>query len=46
MGIDTMIITYNTALTDAASEILRKERLWKKPLVTKHFLDLCAERRD
>ena len=26
MDIDTMITTYNTAVTDAASEILRKER--------------------
>ena len=26
MGMDTMITTYNTAVTDAASEILGKER--------------------
>ena len=37
---DTMITTYNTAVTDAASEILGKERRTKKPLITKDVLDL------
>ena len=46
MDIDTVIITYNTAVTDAASEILRKERRRKKPWVTKDVLDLCDELRD
>ena len=46
MDMDTMIITYNTAVTDAASEILGKERRRKKPWVTKDVLDLCDERRD
>ena len=46
MDIDTMITTYNTAVTDAASEILWKERRRKKPWVTKDVLDLCDERRD
>ena len=46
MDIDTMITTYNTAVTDAASEILGKERSRKKPWVTKDVLDLCDERRD
>ena len=32
MDIDTMITTYNTAVTDAASEILGKERRRKKTL--------------
>ena len=41
-----MITTYNTAVTDAASEILEKERRRKKPWVTKDILDLCDERRD
>ena len=41
-----MITTYNTAVTDAASEILGKERRRKKPWVTKDVLDLCDERRD
>ena len=38
--ITTMITTYNTAVTDAASEILGKERCRKKPWVTKDVLDL------
>ena len=46
MDINTMISTYNTAVTDAASEILGKERRRKKPWVTKDVLDLCDERRD
>ena len=33
-------------MTDAASEILGKERRMKKPWVTKDVLDLCDERRD
>ena len=45
MDIDTMIITYNTAVTDAASEILGKKRRRKKPWVTKDVLDLCDGRR-
>ena len=43
---DTMITTYNTAVTDAVSEILGKERRRKKPWITKDVLDLCDERRD
>ena len=46
MDIDTMITTYNTAATGAASEILGKERRRKKPWVTKDVLDLHDERRD
>ena len=46
MDMDTMITTYNTVVTDAASEILGKERRRKKPWVTKDVLDLCDERRD
>ena len=46
MDIDTMITTYNTAVTDAVSEIRGKERRRKKPWVTKDVLDLCDERRD
>ena len=45
MDIDTMITTYNTAVTDAASEILGKEHRRKKPWVTKDVLDLCDEGR-
>ena len=43
---DTMITTYKTAVTDAASEILGKERRRKKPWVIKDVLDLCDARRD
>ena len=43
---DTMITTYNTAVIDAASEILGTERRRKKPWITKDVLDLCDERRD
>ena len=46
MDINIMITIYNTAVTDAASEILGKVRRRKKPLVTKDVLDLCDERRD
>ena len=46
MDIDTMFTTYNTAVTDAASDILGKERRSKKPWVTKDVLDLCDKRRD
>ena len=46
MDMDTMNTIYNTAVTDAASEILGKERRRKKPWVIKDVLDLCDERRD
>ena len=44
--IDTMITTYITAVTNAANEILGKERRRKKPRVSKDVLALCDERRD
>ena len=46
IDIDTKITAYNTAVTDAASEILGKERHRKKPWVTKYVLELCGEGRD
>ena len=46
MGTDTMITTYNTAVTDAESEVLGEERRRKKPRVTKDVLDLFDEWRD
>ena len=46
MDINTMITTYNTAVTDAASEILGNECPRKKPWVTRDVLDLCDESRD
>ena len=41
-----VIATYNTAVTDGASEILGKEGRRQKPWVTLDVLDLCNERRD
>ena len=48
MDIDAMITTYmyDTAVTDAASEVLGKERRRKTPWVTKDVLELCDKRRD
>ena len=46
MNINTMITTYDTAVIDAASKILGKERRRKKPWVTKDVHDLCDKRRD
>ena len=46
MDINTMITTYNTVVTDAASEIPGKESHRKNPWVTKDVLDLCDKRRD
>ena len=43
--IDSMLTTYNTAVTDKANETLRKECRRKKPWVTRDVLDLCDERR-
>ena len=45
VDINTVITTYNTALTDTASEISGKERRRKKPWIIKDVLDLCDERR-
>ena len=48
MDTNTMITTYNTAVTESPSEIpvLGKIRCRKKPWVTRDLLDLCNERRD
>ena len=43
--IDSMISTFNTALTETASEILSKHRQKKKPWITAEILDLCDKRR-
>ena len=45
MDINTMITTYNTAVTDAASEILGNESHRKMPKVTRDVLDLFDEMR-
>ena len=41
-----MITTYNTAVTDAVSEILEKERRRKKPWVTRGAINVCDEWRN
>ena len=43
MDINTMITTYITAVTDAASEILGNEHPRKNPWVTRDVLNLCDE---
>ena len=44
--IDSMITTFNTAVTETASEILGKHRQKKKPWVTAEILDQCDRRRE
>ena len=44
--IDSMITTFNTAVTETASEILGKHRQKKKPWITGEILDLCDKRRE
>ena len=46
MDINTMITTFNTTGTDAATEILGKERRRKKPRVTTDVLDRRDEKRN
>ena len=45
MDINIMITTYNTAMTDAASEILGNQCRRKMPWVTRDVTDLFDERR-
>ena len=42
----SMITTFNTAVTETASEILGKHRQKKKPWITAEILDLCDKRRE
>ena len=44
--IDSLITTFNTAVTETAREILGKHRQKKKPWITAEILDLCDERRE
>ena len=46
IDIDTMITTFNTAVTETASEILGKHHQKKKPWITADVLDLCDKRRE
>ena len=41
-----MITTFNTAVTETASEILGKHRQKKKPWITAEILDPCDKRRE
>ena len=43
---DTMITTFNTAVTETASEILGKHRQKKKTKITAEILDLYDKRRE
>ena len=43
--IDAMITTFNTAVTEAASDILGTHHQKKKPWITAEILDLCDKRR-
>ena len=45
-GTDTLIDTFNTAVTETASKVLGKKRITKKPWVTPDLLKLCDKRRD
>ena len=44
--IDSMITTFNTAVTEAACEILGKHVRRKKTWITAEILDLCDKRRE
>ena len=44
--LDSMITTFNTAVTETANEILGKHRQKKKPWITAEILDLCDKRRE
>ena len=44
--IDSMITTFNTAVTETASEILGKHRQKKKSRIAAEILDLCDKRRE
>ena len=43
---DSMITTFNTAVTETASEILANIFRRKKPWVTAKILDLCNKRKE
>ena len=43
--LNSLITTFNIAVTETASEILGKHRQKKKPWVTAEILDLCDKRR-
>ena len=46
IDLDSMITTFNTAVTETANEILGKHCQKKKPWVTAEILDLCDNQRE
>ena len=44
--VDSMTTTFNTTVTETASEILGKHRQKKKPWITAEILELCNKRRE
>ncbi|XP_072051944.1 uncharacterized protein [Amphiura filiformis] len=46
LDLDSLTDTFNTALTETASELLGKHRHVKKPWITKEVLELCDRRRE
>ena len=44
--IESMITTFNTAVTETASETLGKHRQKKKTWITAEILDLCDKKRE
>ena len=46
INMDTWIDTFNTAVTETASEILGKHQPAKRPWVTADILDMCDKRRE
>ena len=44
--LDSLVTTFNTAVTETTSEILGKHRQMKKSLVTAEILDLCHKRKE
>ena len=46
LDVETMTSTFNSAVTEAATEILGKHRPKKKPWVTDELLELCDKRRE
>ena len=44
--LDSMVSSFNKAVTGTAAELLGKQRRKRKPWVTPEILDLCGQRRD
>ena len=44
--VDSIVTTFNTAVTETASEIIGKHRQKKKPWITADTNDLCDKRKE